>query len=267
MRLAVLALVFLAACSPPPSREAGPPALLDLWTGLDAAQANAAGEYQSEACNTRFGTYFADFGARGLACVASEAVPLGHAIARFSGEPFRSGPHTAENGTLRLDLLSDDFAHYNPVFVAWVADNVIVGEDDATARSLIAPIYARHVRRLARVFWLVHRDLSAGGFPQRAPSGPTADYARYLDTGTVPGVGRTEFYPGFTMTAFSDRNDAIAEKLAGPGRGDYYSALYEANTAVGFWLRRRADGTADTFRQSLARLLATYDADWLAANR
>ena len=266
MRLAALALVFVAACSPPPSREAEPPALLDLWTGLDAAQATADGEYQSEACDARFGTYFTDFGARGLACVASEVAPLGQVVARFSGEPFRSGPHTAENGSLRLDLLSDDFAHYTPAFVTWVADNAIVGEDDATARALIAPIYARHVRRLARVFWLVHRDLASGGFPERVPSGPTADYARYLGTGTVPNEGRAEYYPGFTMTAFSDRNDAIAERLAGPGRAEYYSALYEANTAVGFWLRRRADGTADTFRQSLRRLLAAYDADWLAAN-
>ena len=265
MRLLLLALLLAAACSPPPAREAAPPALLDLWTGLDAAQAEADGEYTSDACAERFGTYFADFGARGLACVANSAVPLGLAVGRFPGPAFRSGPHRADGGTLRLDLLSDDFAHYNPAFIEWVADHAIV--DGATARALIAPIYARHVRRLARVFWLVHEDLAAGGFPERIPSGPTADYARYLETGSVPPAGREPSYPGFSMITFSDRNDAIARRLTGPGGTGYYSALYEANTAVGFWVRRRADGTASPFRHSLARLLAAYDADWLAASR
>ncbi|MEM1057032.1 MAG: hypothetical protein AAGI52_16025 [Bacteroidota bacterium] len=256
-------LLALAACSTPPSGGDGPPALLDLWTGLDAGAEAAGAEYQSETCSERFGTYFADFGVRGLACVAEAAVPLGQALARYDGEVFASGPHRHVGGTLSLDLLSDDFAHYDADFVTWAAENAIVGADDPAVRALAQPIYNRHLRRLARAFWLVHQDLAADGFPRNAPAGMTQAYATYLETGTVPESASEPYYPGFSMTAFSDRNEAIAERLAGAGRAEYYSALYEANTAVGFWLRRRADGTAGAFRDALRTLLSTYDADWL----
>ena len=260
----------LAGCSAPPSDASGPPALLDLWTGLDAARdavdaadglATSDGD---DPCSETFGTYFTDFGARGLACVADRAVPLGQALSRFRGAVYASGPHSLQGGTLRPDLLSDDFGHYNPDFVEWVVENGVIGEDDPAVRALAAPIYRRHLQRLARVYWLTYQDLAADGFPAQTPSGAPEAYASYLASGVVPEAGREEYYPGFTMTAFSERNDAIGERLSGPGRAEYYSALYEANTAVGFWLRRRADGTLGTFHDGLRRLLATYDADWLA---
>ena len=39
--------------------------------------------------------------------------------------------------------------------------------------------------------------------------------------------------------------------------------MYEADTAFGFWLRRRGDGTQGHWRDGLERLLATYDGEWL----
>ena len=46
------------------------------------------------------------------------------------------------------------------------------------------------------------------------------------------------------MTAFNERSRPVAQEMADVfGSGSFFSAQYEANTAVGFWLRRREDGS------------------------
>ena len=42
-----------------------------------------------------------------------------------------------------------------------------------------------------------------------------------------------------------------------------WEAKYEANTALGFWLRRRVEGTHEQWRDGLKRLLETYDGEWV----
>ena len=130
-------------------------------------------------------------------------------------------------------------------------------------RTLLAPVYRTRFQQLARVYWSVYQDLASGGYPERAPAGAPAAYAAYLASGEVPGVGAAPYYPGFTMTAFSERNEALARGIVGPDEW-HFGAMYEANTAVGFWMRRRADGTHNAFRDGLERLLQAYDAAWLA---
>ena len=278
-RWTLVALMAVAVgCSAPRtmtgSPRVGADALPRLWTAL--ATVGPMSEGGGQACNDAFGTYFPDFGVRGLACLANGERPLGQVAAAAGVPVFTSGPHAlsavASGGPvagaperLDLNLTSDEFGHYNPAFVAWAVETGIVGEKSAAVRVATQPVYNSFMQRLARVFWLTYGRLEAGGFPTTTPLGVEKDYARYLQGGPVD-AGAVEYYPGFSMSVFSDANEALPGAL-GIDEDDleWYSALYEANTATGFWLRRREDGTLEAFHDGLRRLLATYDATWLAA--
>ncbi len=93
-------MLLLAGCS---GAEAAtdlapeaPPALLDVWTGLDGAFAGR----EPEGCDLVFGTWAAGFGVRGLACAAAQVVTP-TTLAERAGDPFVSGPHTAYGFWLR----------------------------------------------------------------------------------------------------------------------------------------------------------------------
>ena len=272
--LRLLSVLALAACGgPQPVPEPEPAdALLDLWAAVPAGQAELRGQDVPAVCDGPFGTWFDTFGVRGLACSASQIVPLGRAAQRAPGRIWTSGPHGLDGAELRLDLRSARaFGHYDPAFVAWAVDNAIPTSD--AARRATQGIYDRSVRRLARVYWLGYASLAADGFPESLPAGPARDYAAFLEGGAVP--EGSAFEGGVSVfLLFDDRSLPIAQRLTremGPSSGEgvvtswnEWEVRYEANTALGFWIRRRADGTEATFRDGLERLLATYDAAWLA---
>lgn len=271
-RAAVLlgTLVLLAACGASRSssgsnpRGGGEAALLDVWLGLDAGFADIAGR-ESEVCDVVFGTWFADFGVRGLACAAAAARPPDALVAEAGVAPFTSGPHAATATAVQFDLTDErDFGRYDPAFVRWVVANGIPDAEDAAVRALTQPVYDRRLRRLVRLYWLTHADMAADGFPEQAPAGILADYAAFLDGGPIP-AGAEGYEGGFSVFAFTDLSEGLLPRV-GAGAANEWEVKYEANTAYGFWLRRRADGTAALWHDGLRRLLALYDADWLAAN-
>lgn len=265
--LGLSAALVLAGCSgtaggspgfSPPAADA---ALADVWAGLDEGrrQADAA-----DACERPYGTYFADFGVRGLACAAAQVVPATALVGRAPVAPFRSGPHAVSGQAVRLDLDAENtFGRYDPAFVRWLVEAGI--PDGRAARTLARPVYDRHLRRLARVYWLAHADLAAAGFPRATPPGRPAQYAAYLDGGPIPD-GAEGYEGGFAMYAFTERSRTLLPAVGlAPGENEW-EAIYEANTAYGFWLRRRVDGTRALWHDGLAELLGAFDADWLAAH-
>ena len=269
MRLRRFLLVLAFSCSACSGSSSGgdapdtPPALLDVWSGYEAAFGTLTA--QDIPCADTFGTWFEEFGVRGVACVGAEAVSPMTVVQRAGATPFLAGPHRATAETFALDLTSDrDFGHYNPAFVRWIAANGIVGEGRPTVQALTQPLYDRHLRRLARIYWLTYADLEADGFPRASPAGMLSDYAAFLDGGPVPeGAEAYESVDGFSVFAFTELSEALLPRI-GLTLGNEWEAKYEANTAFGFWLRRRADGTLALWHDGLRRLLTTYDADWLA---
>ena len=272
--LRLLSVLALAACGgPQPVPEPEPAdALLDLWAAVPAGQAELRGQDVPAVCDGPFGTWFDTFGVRGLACSASQIVPLGRAAQRAPGRIWTSGPHGLDGAELRLDLRSARaFGHYDPAFVAWAVDNAIPTSD--AARRATQGIYDRSVRRLARVYWLGYASLAADGFPESLPAGPARDYAAFLEGRAEPeGSG---FDGGVSVFLLFDErsqpiSDRIVRDLSPPGvvgaSLNPWEVRYEANTALGFWIRRRADGSEAAFRVGLKRLLRTYDAAWLASN-
>jgi len=251
----------LAACSGPPNEVDTPPALLDVWVGLDDA-AEMLGGIEGNPCTNDFGTWFHDFGARGLACVAAEVMDPSRLIAQSGGSAFESGPHTTTAEYFHLNLNSErDFGHYNEDFVVWVINNGIVGEGRPVLRALTQPIYNNHIRRLARIYWITYWDMEADGFPRSTPAGILFDYANFLEGGPIPD-GAEAYEGGFSVFAFTDLSEGLLPRI-GLRLTNEWEAKYEANTAFGFWLRRRADGTHERWRDGLERLLETYDGEWV----
>ncbi|MEM7786138.1 MAG: hypothetical protein AAF594_00285 [Bacteroidota bacterium] len=265
MRRSLLALPFvLVACSGRPP-EAAPPsdALLDLWAAVHVGVATLTETDVTDACDTSFGTWFADFGVRGIACSTDQAVRLGEASGRAPSRIWTSGPHASGPTRLDLDLTSErDFGRYDPAFVVWAVENLVPRTEGAI--RLAQPVYDAHVQRLARVYWLAYQDLAAGGFPEVAPEGTPRAYADFLDGGPMPDA--PGFDGGVSMhTLFSDHSDRIVAQLV-PRGGYEWHVRYEANAAFGFWLRRRADGTEGLFRDGLRDVMETLDSAWIAGS-
>ena len=265
------ALAVLAGCASAPSVpdpvDGGDPSpspgaadLADVWAGLDEAAAGLAGR-GPDVCAGPFGTWFPEWGARGLACVAAQVVDPASFLGRAPVAPFESGPHQATEAAVRLDLTSRSFGHYDPAFVRWLVEAGV--PDGAATRQLAKPIYDRRLARLARVYWLAHRDLARDGFPDDVPAGPLAAYAAYLDGGPADdGVGGGDT---FAVFAFTERSEALLPDIGLPVENDW-TVKYEANTAYGFWLRRRSDRTHALWLDGLRQLLEAFDAGWLAAH-
>lgn len=263
MRRALLTLpLLLVACSGRPP-EAGPPgdALLDLWAAVPVGMAAFSEQDVPEVCDAPFGTWFVDFGVRGVACAVDQKVRLGEAAGRAPSQIWASGPHALTSDGLDLDLRSDrTFGHYDPAFVEWAVANVVPRSEGAV--RLAQPVYDAHLQRIARVYWLVYQDLAAGGFPEAVPVGAPADYAAYLDGGAAPDAPGHD--GGLSMhTLFRDLSDGIVAQLV-PRGGYEWHVRYEANTAYGFWIRRRADGTEALFRDGLRDVIETLDSAWMA---
>ncbi|NEO99936.1 MAG: hypothetical protein F6K58_14895 [Symploca sp. SIO2E9] len=74
-------------------------------------------------------------------------------------------------------------------------------------------------------------------------------YLKHIENRTLP-----EFY---LQEQFRD----LADGLGAQGY-DWYAA----NSAAGFWLRRKIDGTEGEFFLLLEKLIKTYDSDWGSTN-
>jgi len=264
--LTLVPLVLLSACSGrPPEAEAPGDALLDLWAAVPVGMDGLANADVSTVCDAPFGTWFEDFGVRGLACAANQGLELASAAGRAPARIWTSGPHQLDANGLALNLTEErDFGHYDPEFVEWAIANAVPRTEGA--RRIAQPIYTQYVQRLARVYWLTRLDLRADGFPETLPTGAPADYAAYLEGGPVP-ESAGGYEGGISVfSLFDDRGQGIAARLGQPV-DSAWRIRYEANTAYGFWIRRHADGTDRAFVDGLRDLLLALDAEWLAANQ
>lgn len=255
-------LAFLVGCSGPPNSEHEDPALDDVWAGMEAA-ASTMTEYQNTPCADTFGTWFEEFGVRGLACIAADVVDPVEIVARAGMDVFTQGPHTVENGSFSLNLTSiRDFGHYNPVFVDWLMDNGVVGVGRPAVRALTQPIYDSYMKRLARAYYVTFEDMAADGYPAAAPPGPLSDYAYFLDGRPIPD-NAVSYDGGFSVYSFTELSEGLLPRLELQIMNQW-EAIYELNTAYGFWLRRRVDGTHEHWHDGLVQLLETYDGEWIA---
>jgi hypothetical protein len=184
---------------------------------------------------------------------------------------FLSGPHDKD-----FTFRSYEFGRYNPEFVRWAVANLIPAASNAAFRDLTAPVYQKHLKEVARVYFLTHEYLAQHNAEVKTLQ---AQYMASIDEYRgKPYDEEMQSGPGAVLQqaaisdSFADRfipkGDTANYANANPAARFHYKWLtendsYFANTAVGFWIRRQIDGTAPDFFAGLKKLLETYDAAFL----
>lgn len=147
---------------------------------------------------------------------------------------FRQGPHSNE-----LNLKADQFGYYNQDFVIWLQKNLVPAAKDPAFKQVTQPLYERYLSKTARAFYKTHQVLMAqSNYLEEEQNA----YLQHLDDRTLPELYLQEQFRG------------LADDLEAQGY-DWYSA----NSAAGFWLRRKIDGTEGDFFLLLEKLIKTYD--------
>ncbi len=185
-------------------------------------------------------TWLPERGLRGLYAKVRKDAGLA-VLEKLSGvKIFREGPH--QKGKLKLDAKAE-FGRYNPAFVRWLTTHGIPGQQNPVVRHQLQPVYEKYLRRTARGFFVAHQNFKSQ--PRRMKQ----IQARYLEL-----LDKEKDAGDFLQEAF--RNDTDRYEKSGHD-------WYEVNVAHGFWVRRSIGGTADEFYIALARLLETYDSNFL----
>ncbi|NES64236.1 MAG: ATP-binding protein [Okeania sp. SIO2D1] len=245
-------------------------------------------EINYEECGT-----WLDYGLRYLYCRIKPFADYRKLIA-ISGLPiFRSGPHSDSELNFNADY---EFGYYNPEFLNWIQENVIIDPGDNLLKQSIQSAYNDKIRVVARAFYQSHKILFANpeefeAFKKKYRellrtrktnvnmfSGDPLEfekikreYQNKIDNKTLPGCyfgeelspekcGGMYLQEEFRWLAdyLATQNEDSYEKI--DERENY---LYLANVSGGFWVRRSMDGTEKQFFDMLTKLLSIYDKDWL----
>jgi hypothetical protein len=216
-----------------------------LWRELPKTR-DACGEFD----------YFPEGGMRNFHCHLRTKISWA-ALQALAGVPvFLSGPHTQRH----LELSSrTSFGHYNPEFVRWLGASFIPAASDPTFRAATQRVYDRYVRPLARASYVSHQKLHGNrAYLKSEASG----LLRQLATGRSD-ASPYEKYFFFMNPKFLDHADQTSWLMDHGMDGGWDGNV--VNTCVAFWIRRSIDGTDGEFFAALERLLATYDARFLAS--
>ena len=185
---------------------------------------------------------------------------------------FLAGPHEGD-----FNFRSYDFGRYNPAFVRWATESLIPAASDPAFRELTAPTYQKHVKEIARLYYLAYLYVD-----QHAPE-VAALQAKYLEDirGHVgkawvepwdedipsPNLIYDTFSRFFAEQFETDKQTQWVLDGPHPTRLSYRWLTdmggYSAYAAPGFWIRRQIDGTAPDFFAGLKKLLEIYDAEFL----
>ena len=118
----------------------------------------------------------------------------------------------------------NEFGHYNKAFITWLGHHFIPAAQDEAFKKLTQPVYDQSISRLARIFYWTHESLFTGENPQH-----------------------------FSVSEHYRRLQA---------QHHFPFAKEEVIEAIGFWLRRKQDGTETEFFTHLRTLLSIYDLDF-----
>jgi len=219
-----------------------PPDIEHAWQRLPDSSNDCPGSYD----------YFPDGGMRNFHCHVRTLVSYTKLQQLAGLAAFRQGPHSRDQLNLRS---STSFGRYDPAFVRWLSNHLIPGP---RLRRQTQPIYDKHVRPLARIFYLTHRKLHS------SPTYLEQEKARYLKlvrSGLLPS-GYLEQYFYFMNPGYLDNPEGGFNYFQRRG----FDGGVDGNvvkTCIAFWIRRSIDGTSADFFAGLRRLLAAYDAAFL----
>ncbi|WP_062153628.1 lysozyme inhibitor LprI family protein [Beggiatoa leptomitoformis] len=201
----------------------------NVWNNLDKTTNQCADLYD----------YFPNGGILSFYCHAKTFLGYDDLHKLFGKAIFVQGPHTETT----LDLKNkESFGYYNPAFVEWLGNMLILTSDDKATQMRLQPLYDTYIAPLARTYFVVYKELQA------QPNFLTQEKTTYL--GLLKSKSLPDYYADkyYDFAALSSNN------------------LYEGNivkNAVLFWIRRHIDDTQTLFFQNLQKLLTTYDVGFL----
>lgn len=168
---------------------------------------------------------------------------------------FLSGPHTKyyleRNNTL-------DFGHYNPEFPQKLKLYLIPAEQNPRLLQLTKPIYDVWLKQTAREFFIIYQKLDSNPkfFRKEADR-----YLMLVDESRLDPFYFDRFIL-FLYPAYTDNEDPEEAAKFRIFPGDESMDAQIVKELVGFWIRRKADGTDLEFITGLIELLRLYDPEF-----
>ncbi|TGM72534.1 hypothetical protein EHR01_14925 [Leptospira mtsangambouensis] len=160
---------------------------------------------------------------------------------------FESGPHTK----YYLELNSTNaFGHYHPEFPIKLREFLLPAKTNKTLYAITLPIYESSIRSTAREFFIVYQKLDSN------PKFFRKEADRYLM------LVEEDRFILFLYPAFTDNEDPEESSRFVYRKGDESIDAQIVKELVGFWLRRKADGTDTDFILGLVELLKLYDSEF-----
>lgn len=206
--------------------------------------------HSADRCNQSY-DYFPEGGLYSFYCriqLAPDFRPLEDALQM---PIFLSGPHQFG----KLDRTSEtSFGHYNPDFVRTLSTWTVPAIQDDNFRRATQGTYNDYIQPLARIMWATWAKL------RRNPDFWQQEQKSLQEFMTRKGspnysVENYFFFMHPDFIANADHDNPFW-----PEHG--FDAGYNGNvtkSAVGFWIRRGIDGTADDFARTLEQMLVVYD--------
>src|SRR5690554_17482 len=211
----------------------------------------------SNSCDDQF-DYFPNGGILIFYCHVQEFATYDQIETILDMPVFLSGPHL--DG--KLDHQSrTSFGYYNPEFVRTIATWALPAARDKQLLRGTQSIYDRGIQPLARTYWATYQKLKANPHYWDAQQSEIQSY--------LAGDGLPEFYYDKYFVFMNEEFIANRDKPIDYFYDRGFDGAYDGNvvkSAVGFWIRRSIDGTADEFARGLEQLLALYDPSMVAAN-
>lgn len=168
---------------------------------------------------------------------------------------FESGPHTK----YYLELNSNsDFGHYHPEFPVKLREFLLPAKNNKSLYTLTLPIYESLIQSTARDFFIVYQKLDSN------PRFFRKEADRYL---LLVAENRLDPYYLdrfilFLYPAFTDNEDPEESSRFVYRKGDETIDAQIVKELVGFWIRRKVDGTDTDFILGLVDLLKLYDSEF-----
>jgi hypothetical protein len=188
-------------------------------------------------------------------CKIQTVVSL-HKLSEYLGiQIFLSGPHS-KYYLESNDLL--DFGHYNPEFPQKLREFLLPAKHHPKLLQLTKPIYNEWLQQTARDFFVIYQKLDSN------PKFFRKEADRYLllvEESRLDPYYLDRFIL-FLYPAYTDNEDPEEAAKFSMIPGDESMDAQIVKELVGFWIRRKADGTDTEFILGLVELLSLYDPEF-----
>jgi len=170
-------------------------------------------------------------------------------------EIYRSGPHSSSSLVLND---TSSFGYYNLNFPKALREYLIPAKQSPSFRAITQSVYDEYIKETARSFFIVYQKMDSNPrfFKKEAER-----YKRLTDDDRMDPFYLNRFIL-FMYPAFTDNEDPYEASKFAFRKGDEEIDAQIVKEIVGFWLRRKVDGTEREFHLGLTDLIKIYDPEF-----